>query len=124
MLGEQGQAAFTILNEGALQVQFEISSGGQVSIHSYNAAHWCPCRAVACDGVSAEPLPAIGIAADMYSAIACLQTCSLQGCSCRGTACHGVSAELLPARVFLQRRFCRAIAYNCARQSLPGWCFG
>ncbi|DBA92223.1 hypothetical protein WJX77_001787 [Trebouxia sp. C0004] len=29
VLGEQGQAAFTILNEGALQVQFEISSGGQ-----------------------------------------------------------------------------------------------
>ncbi|KAL0048978.1 hypothetical protein WJX82_003679 [Trebouxia sp. C0006] len=29
VLGEQGQATFTILNEGALQVQFEISSGGQ-----------------------------------------------------------------------------------------------
>ncbi|KAA6423269.1 MAG: flagellar associated [Trebouxia sp. A1-2] len=29
VLGEHGQAAFTILNEGALQVQFEISSGGQ-----------------------------------------------------------------------------------------------
>ena len=92
MLGEQGQAAFTILNEGALQVQFEISSGGQVSIHSYNAAHWCPCRAVACDGVSAEPLPAIGI----------VQRYILQRCFCRPASFKGVSTELQPVKVFLQ----------------------
>ncbi len=78
MLGEQGPAAFTILNEGALQVQFEISSGGQVSVHSYNAAHWCPCRAVACKGVSAE----------IYSATAFLQSYSLQWCFCRAMACN------------------------------------
>ena len=85
MLGEHGQAAFTILNEGALQVQFEISSGGQVSVHSYNAAHWCPCRAVACEGVSAELLPAM-VFLPTYSATASLQTYSLQGCFCRARA--------------------------------------
>lgn len=66
MLGEQGQAAFTILNEGALQVQFEISSGGQVSIHSYNAALWCPCRALACKNVSAELLLAMFCCKDTF----------------------------------------------------------
>ena len=91
MLGEQGQAVFTILNKGALQVQFDISSGGQVSVHSYNAAG--------------------------YSATAFLQTYSLQGCFHRATACNGVSAKLLPAmvslqRYILQRLFCRAVAFK------------
>lgn len=92
MLGEQGQAAFTILNEGALQVQFDISSGGQVSVHSYNAALWCPCRAVACKDVSAELLPAIVM----------LQDNILQQRFCRPTAFKGVFTELQPVTVFLQ----------------------
>ena len=86
MLGEQGQAAFTIVNEGALQVHFEISPGGQVIVHSYNAAHWCPCRAVACDCVSAGRLPAMVF----------LQSDILQQRFCRVIAFKGVSAELQP----------------------------
>ena len=33
VLGEQGQAAFAIVNDGALEVQFQIRSDAQVSGH-------------------------------------------------------------------------------------------
>lgn len=43
VLGEQGQAAFAIVNDGALEVQFQISSDAQVSSDAQISSDAQPC---------------------------------------------------------------------------------
>lgn len=78
VLGEQGQASFTLLNQGALEVQYTIASVGQqvikacLLLHSQHAAWVCQVDRGPC-----KPVTGIGKRRPIFLTLACVLASAL-----------------------------------------------